>query len=290
MTDTIKTIANHVENRRGAITKLVAAGAGAAILATGQQMLASAQATPGASPVASPVANLEPIVVLVHGAFADGASWGGVIAELQSTGIPALATANPLRGIKADATYLDSVLAGIPNPVILVGHSYGGAVITNITATNVIGLVYVAAFVPDENEVALQVLGSHTATELGTALLPASVPASEAEVEVIIDPTKFASIFCADLPATQAAVLAVSQRAVMAAAFSEPSGVPAWKTIPTWYALANQDMALGIDVETFYAERTGGTIVKIDGSHAVAVSQPAAVAEVIKQALVALKP
>lgn len=242
------------------------------------------------SPEASPAANAAPTVVLVHGAFADGSSWAGVIGELQAAGIPAIAVANPLRGIASDAAAVGRTIAGIPGPVLLVGHSYGGAAITvaGATAPNVIGLVYVAAFVPDEGEVALAVLGAHTPTELGTSLIPASVPPSEAEVELIIDPAKFPAIFAADLPADVTSVLAVSQRPVAGAAFQEPSGPAAWKTLPSWYVLATGDQALGVDVETFYAERAGSAIVKVDGSHAVAVSQPAAVAEVIVTALTAI--
>lgn len=157
--------------------------------------------------------------------------------------------------------------------------------VAGASAPNVVGLVYVAAFVPDEGEVALAVLGSHAPTELATSLIPASVPPSEAEVELIIDPVKFPAIFAADLPIETASVMAVSQRPVVGAAFQEPSGPAAWKTLPSWYVLATGDQALGIDVETFYAERAGSTIVDVDGSHAVAVSQPAAVVEVILAAL-----
>jgi len=240
------------------------------------------QSTPESTPV-----NTTPTVVLVHGAFADASSWAGVIASLQASGIPVIAVANPLRGIAVDAEAITRTVAGIAGPVLLVGHSYGGAVITvaGTSASNVIGLVYVAAFALEEGETALEVLGSHTPTALGTALVPGSVPPSEAEVELIIDPAQFPAIFAADLPAEQAAVLAVSQRPVAGAAFQEPSGAAAWKTLPTWYVVATEDQALGIDVETFFAERIGGTIVEVEASHAIAVSKPDAVVEVIVSAL-----
>ena len=232
-------------------------------------------------------------VVLVHGAFADASSWSGVIERLQTAGIQVTAPANPLRGISTDAAYIASVLNQIPGPVLAVGHSYGGAVISNAATdtANVVGLVFVAAFAPDEGERLGEVEGGSTDSVLMSALVPLQYPTgqdSETAVEFAIDPAKFHDAFAADLPPNQTAVMAATQRPVAELAFSEPSGPLAWKSSPAWAVVATGDKAAGTDVIRSMAERAGATITEVEGSHVIMVSQPGAVADVILTAAAAV--
>jgi pimeloyl-ACP methyl ester carboxylesterase len=230
-----------------------------------------------------------PTVVLVHGAFADGSSWNGVIERLQAKGISVTAPANPLRGLSADSAYLEGVLRQLAGPVVLVGHSYAGAVISNAAthAPNVVGLVFVAAFVPDEGEV----LGQVTPTSKDSILMPALVPHEYATgrgataVEFAVDPQKFRDTFAADLPPQTAAVMAATQRPVADAAFSDPATAPAWKDRPSWAVVATGDKAAGADLTRSMAHRAGATVTEVAGSHVVMVSQPEAVTNVIVQAV-----
>ncbi len=229
-------------------------------------------------------------VVLVHGAFADASSWNGVVELLQAKGVNVTAPANPLRGIAIDSAYIAGVLDQTTGPVLAVGHSYGGAVLTNAAtnAENVLGLVYVAAFAPDEGEVLGEVTAGSKDSVLDTALVPLDYPSGdggESAVEFAIDPAKFHDAFAADLPAEQTAVLAATQRPVAEAAFSEPSGPPAWKRLPSWAAVASSDTAAGTDVIRSMAERAGATITELDGSHVIMISQPQAVTDGILEAL-----
>jgi pimeloyl-ACP methyl ester carboxylesterase len=231
-----------------------------------------------------------PTVVLVHGAFADGSSWNGVIERLQAEGVRVTAPANPLRGISHDSAYISSLLDQIPGPVIAVGHSYGGAVITNAAtnADNVVGLVYVAAFAPDEGERLGEIEGGSKDSVLNAALMPLQYPTGQGEetaVEFAIDPDKFHDAFAADLPSEQAAVMAATQRPVTESAFSEPNGKPAWKMLPSWAVVATGDKAAGADVVRSMAERAGATITEAEGSHVIMVSQPQVVVEAILTAL-----
>jgi pimeloyl-ACP methyl ester carboxylesterase len=232
-------------------------------------------------------------VVLVHGAFADSSSWNGVIERLQAAGIKVTAPANPLRGISTDSAYIASFLEQIPGPVLAVGHSYGGAVISNAAAAaaNVVGLVFVAAFAPDEGERLGEVEGGSNDSVLMTALVPLQYPigdGAETAVELAIDLTKFHDAFAADLPTDQTAVMAATQRPVAELAFSEPSGPPAWKSSPAWAVVATGDKAAGTDVVRSMAERAGAAITEAEGSHVIMVSQPGAVAEVIMTAVAAV--
>jgi pimeloyl-ACP methyl ester carboxylesterase len=229
-------------------------------------------------------------VVLVHGAFADGSSWAGVIQLLGQRGITVIAPANPLRGITADSTYLESVFAQIPGPVLAVGHSYGGAVITNAAtrAPNVVGLVYVAAFAPDEGETLNDVSASSKDSVLNTALVPRQYPTGDGtstQIEFYIDPGKAREAFASDVSEEQAAVIAAIQRPVSALAFGEPTGVPAWKTLPSWAVVATGDKAAGTDVVRAHAQRAGADITDVKGSHVIMVSQPQAVTDVIESAI-----
>ena len=244
--------------------------------------------------MSDPIASNSPTVVLVHGAFADGSSWNGVIERLQARGVQVSAPANPLRGISVDSTYTASVFEQTPGPVLAVGHSYGGAVITNAAARvdNVVGLVYVAAFAPEEGER----LGDATATSkdavLSSALIPRSYPSTdneEALVEFMIDPARVHDVFAADLPEDLAALAGATQRPVAELAFSEPSGPPAWKDLPAWSVVALSDRAAGTDVVRSMAERADARITEIEGSHLIMISQPDTVTEVIMNALAAVE-
>lgn len=232
-------------------------------------------------------------VVLVHGAFADSSGWAGVIERLQAANIPVQALVNPLRGITADAAYVASAIRQTPGRVLAVGHSYGGAIITNAgsMADNVVGLVYVAAFSPEEGETLQDIEGTSRDSILGSAIRPSKYPigsGTETADELYIDPALFHQAFAADLPETLSAVMAASQRPVAAAAFGEKSGPPAWKTLPSWAVVATGDKAAGADVVLSMAERASSQITKVEGSHVIMISQPAAVTEVILTALQAV--
>jgi pimeloyl-ACP methyl ester carboxylesterase len=228
-------------------------------------------------------------VVLVHGAFADGSSWSGVITRLQKAGVPVVAPPNPLRGIAHDSAYTASVFAQIDGPVLAVGHSYGGAVITNAAteARNVVGLVYVAAFAPDEGEMLGVVEAGSKDSVLNSALVPRQYPTDGGgtATEFLIDPSKARNAFAGDVPEEAAGLIAATQRPVAEAAFSEPNGPPAWKHLPSWAVVATGDRAAGTDVVRSMAERAGALITEIDGSHVIMVSQPQAVTDVILKAV-----
>lgn len=232
-------------------------------------------------------------VVLVHGAFADSSSWNGVIERLQAAGIQVTAAPNPLRGISRDSSYVAGFIEQIPGPVLAVGHSYGGAVISNAAtdAGNVVGLVFVAAFAPEEGERLGEVTAASKDAVLSTALVPLQYPTgdgAETATEFAIDPAKLHDVFAADLTTEQAAVMAATQRPVAELAFSEPSGPPAWKSLPSWTVLATSDLAAGTDVVRSMAERAGATITEADGSHVIMVAQPEVVADVIMTAAAAV--
>lgn len=235
-----------------------------------------------------------PTVVLVHGAFADASSWNPVIERLQARGVQVTAAANPLRGIAQDSAYLASVFEQTPGPVVAVGHSYGGALITNAAthAANVVGLVYVAAFATDEGEILGEAEAGSKDSVLSSALVPHQVPApggTGTVVEFTVDPARFRDAFGGDLPAEQTAVLAATQRPAAELAFSEPGTAPAWKELPSWVAVATGDKAAGADVIRSMAQRAGATITEIEGSHLIMLSQPDAVAEVILTAVAAVQ-
>jgi pimeloyl-ACP methyl ester carboxylesterase len=230
-------------------------------------------------------------VVLVHGAFADASSWNDVVERLQAAGLQVTAPANPLRGIAYDSAYIASVLEQIPGPVLAVGHSYGGAVISNAATNvpNVVGLVYVAAFATDEGERLGEVEATSKDSVLSTALVPLQFPTGDGTAtEFAIDPAKFRAAFAADLPPEQTALMAATQRPAAEAAFSEASGPAAWKSRPAWTVVATGDKAAGADVIRSMAQRAGATITEVEGSHVIMISQPAAVAEVILTAAAAV--
>ena len=241
----------------------------------------------------SPSTVADVTVVLVHGAFADASGWNGVIAALQQRGHTVVAPPNPLRGLAADSAYIGGVLGQIDGPVLLVGHSYGGAVITNAAATapNVLGLVYVAGFAPDEGEVLGAVASGSKDSVLNSALVPRRYPtgrAGETATEFGIDPSQFHDTFAADLPADLTAVLAATQRPIAEAAFTDPSGPPAWKRLPCWAVVTSGDLTIGTDLVRRMAQRAGARIEELEGSHVIMISRPDAVAEVIGTALEAV--
>jgi pimeloyl-ACP methyl ester carboxylesterase len=244
--------------------------------------------TPSTAPAGSDLT-----VVLVHGAFADSSSWNGVIKEVLAAGVPVRAVSNPLRGVAHDAGYVASAMAQFPGRVLAVGHSYGGAVITNaaLAAGNVVGLVYVAAFAPDEGETLLDIEGGSRDSVLNTSLEQRTYPDGNGgtTAELYIAPEKYHDAFAADLPPDETAVGALTQRPASVVAFGEPSGKPAWRSLPSWAAVATGDKAAGSDVVLNMARRAGATITEIEASHVVMVSQPRAVAEVILSAVEALK-
>jgi len=228
--------------------------------------------------------------VFVHGAFADASSWNGVIERLQQQeGYTVIAPPNPLRGVAADSAYLASLLNQIDGPVLLTGHSYGGAVITNAatSAPNVVGLVYVAAFAPDEGENLGDVENGSKDSVLNAALVQYTYPTGhdgETSVEFAINPARIREAFAADLPAETTALMAATQRPVAAAAFSDASGPPAWRKLPSWAVVATGDKAAGADVVRAHARRAGADIVEVEGSHVIMISKPEAVSEHILKA------
>ena len=229
-------------------------------------------------------------VVLVHGAFADAGSWVPVIERLQAAGIPVRAPGLLMRGLRSDSDYIASVITQIPGPVLAVGHSYGGAVISNAAtqASNVTGLVLVSGFAPEEGEALGEVEGTSRDSALGPALVQAQFPTGvgdETAVELYVDIEKFPAVFAGDLPEAQAKAFAASQRPIAASAFDEKSGPPAWKHLPTWSIVATGDKAAGSDVLLSMARRANAELLELEGSHLIMVSQPEPVTDVILRAL-----
>ena len=216
-----------------------------------------------------------------------------MIACLQDAGIGVRAPANPLRGIAADAAYLANVVRAIDGPVLLAGHAYGGAVITQAgsRADNVVGLVYVAAYAPAEGESLLDLAARFPDTALGPALRPATFPSGDAEpdVELYLTADRYREVFAADLPEQAAAVAAVAQRPVAAAAFQERVAAAAWTTRPSWFVVATADQTIHPDAQRFMATRAGATTIEVDASHAITRSRPAEVAAHIRTAAVATR-
>jgi pimeloyl-ACP methyl ester carboxylesterase len=234
----------------------------------------------------------KPTVVLVHGSFADASGWAGVIERLSRDGYPVLAPANPLRSLSGDAAYLASILETIQGPVVLVGHSYGGAVITNaaVGRDNVKALVYIAAFALDKGDTAFGILGAFPGSRLPLALQVRPYrDAGGQGLDGYISTDQFHDVFCADLPAATAAVMAVSQRPSTVASGMEPSGEPAWKTIPSWYMVAKQDRTIPPDAERFMARRAGSHTVEIDSSHVAMMSNPDPVTDLIRAAAATIR-
>lgn len=234
----------------------------------------------------------KPTIVLVHGAWADASSWNAVSVPLQAEGYTVLAPPNELRGLTSDAAYIASFLAQrTSGPVVLVGHSYGGAVITNAGAQggDVKALVYVDAFIPDEGETVVGILdGSSSALAVAdptTVLDVAGYPgAPEGTAEAFLKPETVHSAFAQDLPEADRWTIVATQRPASFVANVTPSGPPAWKSIPSWAVLGTQDLVIPIDVQRRMAERAGSTITEVEASHVSMVSQPEATLAAIRAA------
>jgi pimeloyl-ACP methyl ester carboxylesterase len=229
----------------------------------------------------------KPTIVLVHGAFADSASWDGVTKKLLADGYTVIGAANPLRSIKSDAAAVSGIVKSIDGPVVLVGHSYGGAVISAAANgnANVKSLVYVAAIVPDAGETALELTGRFPGGTLGSAL-GAPVPTADGGKDFYIAPSKFHQQFAADVPKAKAALMAAGQRPIAEAALTETAGEPAWKTLPSWFIFGTADKNIPAAAMQFMADRAHARkTVVIDGaSHVVMTSKPAQVARLIEEA------
>ena len=236
---------------------------------------------------AAPAASVKPTVILVHGAFADSASWNGVVAKLRSSGYTVIGAANPLRSVKSDAAFLTSIVKSVGGPVVLVGHSYGGAVISAAAngQPNVKSLVYVAAFAPEQGETVIGLSGRFPGSTLGGALAKPVALEGKGK-DLYIQQEKFHQQFAADLPAAQAQLMAVAQRPVTEAALNEAAGAPAWKKLPSYFLYGTSDKNIPPAALGFMAERAKSRkTVKIDGaSHSVLASHPDAVAKLIDEA------
>lgn len=256
---------------------------GGLLLAAG--LLASTvQAQPSRSPASKPT------IILVHGAFADSSSWNRVIPLLQKDGYPVIAAANPLRGVRADADGVAAVVQSVPGPVVLVGHSYGGSVISEAGegAVNVKALVYVAAFAPDEGETALTLTGKFPGSTLGPTLAP-PVTITGGGKDLSIQQHLFRQQFAADLPAATARLMAAGQRPIAEAALTEPESAPAWKHIPSWFIYGDADRNIPPAAMGFMAQRAQArqTVVVKGASHVLMLSHAAKVADLIERAAAA---
>jgi pimeloyl-ACP methyl ester carboxylesterase len=259
-----------------AISLLAAAGVAAVLASSGD----ARPATP------------KPTIVLVHGAWANTASWSDVIQRLQKDGYTAVAPPNPLQSLNGDAQTITDFLQTIPGPIVLVGHSYGGMVISNAATgnSNVRALVYDDAFIPDEGESALALDSSQPGSVLGAG--PPNtvfnfVPfagAAPGDALLYVKPSVFLQGFANDLPAKQGAVLSATQAPVTFSALTTPSGPPAWKTIPSWDLVGTIDNAIPSSIQLFMANRAQARITEVKAGHLSMISQPHAVTQVIEDA------
>src|SRR3954454_22568498 len=235
-----------------------------------------------------------PTIVLVHGAWADATGFDGEIRALRDRGLRAIGFANPLRGLPGDATYLADMLRTLTGPIVLVGHSYGGAVISAAATGNgqVKALVYFNGWMPDEGESIQQLFERFEGSLVGPAIRPVPVtgPDGSEGADLYLDPEAFHEAFSADVDRATADVMAAAQRPFTAAAFGGPSGPPAWKTLPSWYLLGTEDKAIPPALQRFMAERANATIEEVPASHVSFVSQPEAATQLILQAVEATAP
>ena len=231
----------------------------------------------------------KPTIVLEHGAWADASSWSKVIRQLQEDGFTVDAPPNPLRGVSYDTNYLTDFLSTIPGPIVLVGHSYGGFVITNAATGNssVKALVYVDAFIPADGDTLASLLGSLPGSCLGGNafnFVPYPDPPVTGDVDTYIKPSVVPGCFASGLPPSQAAVIAATQRPLAASTLQEPSGTPAWKTIPSWAVVGTADQVIPPALLTSMAKRAGAHITDVNAGHLSMISDPETVAQVIEQA------
>jgi pimeloyl-ACP methyl ester carboxylesterase len=233
----------------------------------------------GAGAQASPAPGAKPTIVLVHGAFADGSSWERVIPILQRDGYPVIAVQNPLASLAGDVETTKRVIDAQQGSVVVVGHSYGGAVITEAAAgnPNVKALVYIAAFAPEAGE-PIGAFGEKYPTQLGAGLRP------DAAGFLYIDRAQFRELFAADVPASETAVAAATQKPIIGTVFGASVSKAAWKSTPSWYLVCSNDKAINPELERFYAKRMGAKTVELASSHVPFLSHPAEVARLIEQA------
>ncbi len=248
-----------------------------------------------ATPLGGTSEGAKPTVVLVHGYWADASGWDRTVESLQKRGYPVVATANPLRSLSGDADYLAARLKTIEGPIVLVGHSYGGAVITNAAAgnPNVESLAYIAGFAPDKGETAFQLatkfpgsqLSDDPAAPVPTALNAVPLGGAATNVDLYLKPEKFRSVFLSDrVDASRAGVLAATQRGATVASGNEPTKGVAWKDIPSWALVPTDDRTIGTDNLRFMAERARAMTVEVDAPHAVMETNPDDVTDLILQA------
>jgi pimeloyl-ACP methyl ester carboxylesterase len=250
---------------------------------------ATATSTHGQQHRASQASGPKPTVVFVHGGWADASGWNAEISALHEKGFPVIAPANPLRGLTSDADYIRSVLQTIDGPIVLVGHSYGGAVISNAArgVDNVEALVYIAAFAPDAGESLAQLVTMNPGTHITPETLterPYPLPDGSTGTDLYIKAEVFRDAFAGDLPRRTTALMQATQRPFSLAAFTEASGEPAWKTVPSWYLVATDDHAIPPKTQRFMAERAGATTASVKASHVPMMSQPEATTRLILKA------
>jgi pimeloyl-ACP methyl ester carboxylesterase len=231
----------------------------------------------------------KPTIVIVHGGWADSSGWNGEISRLQKAGYPVIAPANPLRGLTSDSDYIRSVLQTITGPIVLVGHSYGGAVISNAArgVPNVKALVFIAAFAPDTGETLAGLVNMNPGTMITPAALdtrPYPLPGGGEGADLYIKQRAFHDAFAGDLPVSTTNLMWAEQRAFSLAAFTEPSGDPAWKTIPSWYLVSTEDHAIPPATEWFMARRAQAHIESVEASHVSYISQPGVTTALILKA------
>jgi pimeloyl-ACP methyl ester carboxylesterase len=255
-------------------------------VAAGASLRAQSSAPPAkrksGAPPSTGAATAKPTIVLVHGAFADGTGWQRVIPILQRDGYEVIAVQNPLASLAGDVETTKRVVDAVKGPVVLVGHSYGGAVITGAAAgnPNVKALVYLAAFAPEGGE-PIGAFGEKYPVDLSSALKPDSAGF------LYVDRTRFRELFCADLPAVDAKVAAAAQKPVHNSVFGASVPVAAWKTIPSWYLVSQDDHAINPDLERFYAKRMNAKTSEVKASHVAFISHPGVVTRLIEQAAAA---
>jgi len=279
---------------RRTVTGSLVAGIALALLTALAMSTGAAGAKPAAHttaqfPAATQNASPKPTIVFVHGGWADSSGWNDEIASLQRRGYPVIAAANPLRGLSSDADYVRSVLTTISGPIVLVGHSYGGAVISNAArgVPNVKALVYIAAFAPDEGESLAELVTKNPGTHITPDALterPYPLPDGGTGTDLYIKADVFRDAFAGDLPRETTSLMQATQRPFSVAAFTEASGEPAWKTVPSWYLVATEDHAIPPVTQWFMAHRAGATTASVGASHVPMMSQPDATTRLILQA------
>jgi len=257
-----------------------------AVLGGGGAALASVTGTGAAQTEATKsVPAVKPTIVLVHGAFADSTSWSSEIAFLQGQGYPVIAVANPLRGVASDSAYLLSVLQTISGPIVLVGHSYAGFLISDAAAADpaVKALVYVAAYIPDKGETPADLTYMYPGSELqGSNLITRPIPGGG--TDIYINPADFASVYAGGLSPAQVAIASVVQRPITAAALGDPATVDPPAATPKWEIVALQDNAIPTKAEFFMAARAHADVVTVNSGHDVPAAAPQVVDNVILQA------